>query len=267
MKKNKKFKGPNAQKKAAEKQTKRAGFFTKLLIVTAVILSAYWGYTKISPKVLYDVTNKIKSKIAINGCVVKGAEGLDSVKIAECLMFDKNANIFNSNKEIKNKIAKIDGVESVKIVTNPFSQIVDVKITKRTAKYRVNIDNKLFWADKNGYLWQEKNTDAKLCLVVGVKAEEDSIGKKIEKNDFERLSNTIEKIKGTGKNSDNITMVNLMEKNVTEFWAKNISVPVRLFGTLKYGSDDFEYFESVLRKKNRIPLEYFDAYENCIYSL
>jgi len=267
MKKTKKFKGPNAQKKAAQTHAKQASFFTKLLIVAAVALSAYWGYTQISPKVFSDTTNTIKSKIAINGCIVKGTEGLDSVKIAECLNLDETANIFNSGKEIKNKISKIDGVESVKVNTNPFSQIIDVKITKRTAKYRVNINHKLYLADKNGYLWQEKIRDANLCLIVGVKAVEDSIGKKIEKNDFARLVNTIEKIRGTGKNSDNITMVNLKDNNITEFSAKNVSVPVRLFGTLKYGSDDFEYFESVLRKKNRIPLEYFDAYENCIYSL
>lgn len=268
-KKNKKLKGPNAKKKAAQMREKQDKLLGTLLVVAAILLGGYWAYTTALSGVFSEVLTNVKTKLAINNCNIEGAEGLDSVKIAEFLNFDKTPNIFNvSCKEIKNKISQIEGVAKVKVNNNPFSQTLNVKITKRTAKYRVSADNKLYSADKNGFLWQEKqNTDENLCLVSGVKTVEENGQKRIDKNDFERLEKTIDRISGNGKNSNNITIVRILENDITEFRAKNISVPVRLFGTLKYGSDDFEYFESVLRKKNKTPFEYFDAYENCVYSM
>ena len=271
MQKNKKTRraGPNAVRKAKEAQAKNAKIFGKLILIAAVAAGGYWIYAYAYQDIRTGISNVVMPKIAIDGYDIKGGEGLDSAVIANCLELDENANFFNtSTKNIAKNLAGIDGVEDVRVTKKPLSNVVSVKITKRAAKYQVNIENNLYWADKNGFLWKgHKNSDVNTSLIFGLNAVSDSLGKRIEKRDFEMLEKTFEKIRGGGRNSDNIKSIHFKGDGVVEFMASNVSVPVRINGTMKYGSDDFEYFESVLRKNNKTPMRYMDAYDNCIYSM
>lgn len=269
MGKNKLKAGPNAKRKAAQRRAMQAKFFGLLFVLLAVLSGGYWLYLTFFPKVYSTVSGTVKQKIAINGFDIRGTEGLDSARLAEYLTLSEAANILNtSSREIEHNIAGIQGVESVKVRKKPFSQEISVRITQRTAKYKVNINNELHWADRNGWVWQGvKNNDAAVPLVFGLRIIEENGKRRIDADDFKRLEKTFARIRGTGKNSDNIKTIFFRENDVTEFTASNISVPVRMNGTLRYGTDDFEYFERVLRQKNRTPLRYLDAYENCIYSM
>ena len=261
--------GINANRKAAERRKQQLKVLWKLVVVVGVIAFGYWLYIDIFPRAAGGIAGAIMPRIAINGIDVRGAEGLDSARLAKYLHLDTNANLFNvSRKKIEANIAKIPGVESVQVRKNPFSQAVSVRINRRVAVYQVNVGNRLHWADKNGYLWQgKKNSDARTPLVFGVRTIEDSTGLRIECSDFARLNRTFARIRGSGRNADNIKTMQFFENDVVKFTASNISVPVRMNGTLRYGSDDFEYFERVLRSKNRTPVRYLDAYENSIYSM
>jgi hypothetical protein len=148
------------------------------------------------------------------------------------------------------------------------SQSIEVKIVQRIAKYQINIDNMLYWADKYGFIWTNDKTDVKndICLVVGLHIIDDVAGKRIRPDDFEKLEKTYSSIKGTGKNSDNIKTVHFKGEDVVEFTASNISVDVRLNGTLKYGTDDLVKFEEILRKNKKMPTAYLDVYENVVYA-
>jgi len=261
----KKRNGPNAQKKAAQKRAKVANIFGRGIVAAAVIAAIAFVYSAVLPV----VGEKITPYITINGHEIRGGENLDLSAIEEILELDENANIFNiSTRELAKQIARIEGVEKARVNRRPIAQSLEIRITQRTPKYIVNIDNQLFWADRFGYLWTSDRIESKgnIPLVVGLEVVQDEFGRRIVPEDLKRLERTHLSIMGTTRNANYIRSMHFRSFGVVEFTASNISVPVRMNGTLRFGLDDFVVFEDILRRHRRAPMRYLDAFENVVYA-
>jgi transketolase len=116
-------------------------------------------------------------------------------------------------------------------------------------------------------LWSNEKIGGKdnVCFVIGLETIEDEFGKKIAPADLERLEKTYSSI-NRDSNSNNIKSVFFKDYGIVEFTASNISVPIRLNGTLKYTAVDFVKFEDILRQNKKAPMYYLDAYENVVYA-
>lgn len=265
MSKKKIRKGPNAQKKAEQNRAKVNSILGRAIIAIAVIAGIAFTYSAVFPV----IGEKIAPYITINDHEIRGGENLNLGALEEILELDENATLFNvSTREIAKQIAKIEGVEKAQVRRRPTVQTLRVEITQRTPKYLLNINNELLWADRFGYLWAMENIDTRgnIPLVVGLKIFQDELGRRIVPEDLKRLERTYLSIKGTGRNADNIRSMHFRDFGVVEFTASNISVPVRLNGTLRFGLDDFVVFEDILRRNRRAPVRYLDAFENVVYA-
>ena len=256
--------GPNTKRKIEENRKKVSKFFSSMIIVAAVVAGIAFVYSETFPV----VCEKVTPYIAIDGYDIKGGDNLDSVLIEKCVNLYEKSNYFNTSTNIiEENIKKIEGVENAKVNKRLLSQALEIKITQRTAKYLLNIDNELYLADKYGYLWINDNVTGleNLCFVVGLETTEDEYGKKITPFDLERLEKTYSSING-GVNPNNVKSIHFKNYGVIEFTASNISVPIRLNGTLKYTAVDFVKFEDILRQNKKAPMYYLDAYENVVYA-
>ncbi|MDR0304772.1 MAG: FtsQ-type POTRA domain-containing protein [Chitinispirillales bacterium] len=261
----KKIIGPKTQKMIIEQKREKSKIINKFLFYICIVMGISAVFLQIYPK----ICKKTKSFVTIYNYTVKGMENMDSVEIINCIELDENSNFFNIHTDsITRKIERIKCVEKAKVSVNPFSNSLDIKIIQRVPSFIVNIENELYWADKNGFLWKNPKlhkTDG-YCLIVGLESHKDEIGNKITKNDMERLQKTYSRIKGKA-NSNNIKAISFKENDIIEFAASNISVPiVRLNATLRYGMDEIIKFEDILRKNGRPPVKYFDIYENAIFA-
>ncbi|MCL2844861.1 MAG: FtsQ-type POTRA domain-containing protein [Chitinivibrionia bacterium] len=261
----KRRKGPNAQRKAAQQRAKVSNFFGRGIIAAAVIAGIAFVYSAVLPV----VGEKITPYISIHGHEIRGGENLDLSAIEDILELDENAHLFNvSTREISKQIAKIEGVEKVRVNRRPFEQSLEIRITQRTPRYLFVINNELLWADRYGYLWASENIETRgnIPLIVGLRVFQSEFGRRIVPEDLKRLERTYLSVRGTGRNANNIRSMHFRDFGIVEFTASNISVPVRLNGTLRFGLDDFVVFEDILRRNRRAPVRYLDAFENVVYA-
>lgn len=261
----KKRKGPNAKKKAEQKRAKMADIFGRGIVALAVIAAIAFIYSAVFPL----IGKKITPYITITGHEIRGGENLDLTAVEKILGIDENTTLFNiSSGKTARQIAKIEGVEKARVLKKPFSQSIEVRITPRTPKYMFNIGNELVWADRFGYLWTSESAEAKsnIPLIVGLRVIDCEFGRRIVPQDLERLERTYAAVRGSGRNTGNIRSMHFRDFGVVEFTASNISVPVRLNGTLRFGLDDFVVFEDILRRHRRAPARYLDAFENVVYA-
>jgi len=260
--------GAKTRRIMLEKKKNRVKLFNWLFVFACVCAGLTFAYYAVYP----EIVQKFREYTAINTYSISGMENLDSAKIIECIEINETSSFFNvSTRSIEKLIEKIDGIEKVKVRKTPLSNALEIKITQRAPSYLVNVENELYWADRNGVLWKNPKlgVSGDFCLVIGLKFDTDSengVQKKIVKSDLELLEKTYSVIKGKGKNANNIKTIAFKENNIVEFASNDISVPVRLNATLKYGTDELAKFENILRKDGKAPSFYMDVYENAIFA-
>jgi len=260
--------GAKTRRIMLERKKNRGKLLNHMFVFACVCAGLIFAYYAVYP----EVVQKVKEYAAINTYRISGMENLDSAEVIACVGIDESSNFFNvSTRSIEKLIEKIEGIEKVKVIKTPLSNALEIKITQRTPNYLVNLENELYWADANGILWKNPKLAANgdFCLVVGLKSDKDSANtskKKIVKSDFELLEKTYSIIRGKGKNANNIKAISFKENNIVEFASSDISVPIRLNSTLKYGTEDLVKFENILRKDGKSPSLYMDVYENAIFA-
>jgi cell division septal protein FtsQ len=260
--------GAKTRRIMLERKKNRGKLLNYMFIFACICAGLTFAYYAVYP----EIEQKVKEYAAINSYHISGMENLDSAEIIACIGIDETSSFFNvSTHSIEKLIEKIDGIEKVKVSKTPLSNTLEIKITQRAPNYLVNVGNELYWADANGILWQNPKlgTNGDFCLVVGLKFDKNSENtsqKKIVKSDLEMLEKTYSVIRGKGKNANNIKTIAFKENNIVEFASNDISVPIRLNATLKYGTDELVKFENILRKDGKSPSFYMDVYENAIFA-